>query len=470
MTARVPLSAVPDGDSEARRVDLPLVAIMVACFLPYINIGPLAAPSQIQPWAGILAWLFVGSRFLTSGLRISGVQCMLLLFAVYFMIDVYEGEGFDPSTYLRRSSAYLLSAGIFLAAQYLTPATLWRALKLTIPIWFAFGALRYINSTIYYSLVTPLVPTVVVSDARGTSSLAPEATDFGFTMVVVVVLCMITRRRLTQEGIQAEKWPLVTAVLSVLLSLSGLGYLGLAMVGAVYVLTGPAGKYGWIGRSLLAALMAMCTVTILSLLPSQTVRGIELLRLAIRDPIALMDTTTSYRVVHSVVGVFGIVDSGYWGFGAGSFGSEAVSVYYRHHLGNLFGLRGHYAANVPASLSNTPSSQVAIILLEFGVIGVLYLALVFGFAMRSRIPFKTIAVAVLVLAWLGSFPAAWPLFWVVIGLMMSPHFIAQEALDEDRLRPPQAPPKRTRGRSVSAVTAPRKHADSNIPNHDRAGP
>lgn len=445
----MPLPAGSDEDTEARRVDLLLVAVMVACLLPYINIGPFSAPSQVQPWAGLLAWLWAGLRALTSGLRISAVQCMLLLFAAYFMINVYGGEGFDFSIYLRRSSAYLLSAGIFIAAQYLTPAMLWRALKVTIPIWLAFGVLRYINVTIYYSIVTPIVPTVVVSDERGTSSLAPEATDFGFTMVFVVVLCMITRRRLAQQGIQAEKWPLVAAVASVLLSLSGMGYLGLAVVGAVYVLTGPAGKYGRIGRSLLAVLMAICTVTIMSLLPSQTVRGIELLRLAIQDPIALMDTTTSYRVVHSVVGVFGIVDSGFWGYGAGAFGSEAAGVYYRHRLGNVFGLSGHYATNVPASLSGTPSSQVAIILLEFGVIGVAYLALIFGFAMRSRIPLKAVAIAVLFLAWLGSFPAAWPPFWVVIGIMMSPHFVAQAALDDGRLRLPQPPAERNRGRSRS---------------------
>jgi hypothetical protein len=449
LTAQVRFLGEPDGDTEARRVNLALVTIMVVCLLPYVNVGPFSAPSQIQPWAGLLAWLWVISRVLTSGLRISALQWTLLLFAAYFMINVYQGEGFDFSIYLRRSSAYLLSAGIFLAAQYLTPATLWRALKITIPIWLAFGALRYIDITTYYSIVTPLVPTVVASDERGTSSLAPEATDFGFTMVMVVVLCMITRRRLTQQGIRAEKWPLVAAVLSALLSLSGMGYLGLGVVGAVYVLTGPAGSVGRIGRGLIAIFMAIITVTVMSLLPTQTIRGIELLRLAIQDPIALMDTTTSYRVAHSVVGVYGIVDSGLWGYGAGSFPTEAAGVYYRHDLGNVFGLKGHYAANVPLSLSTTPSSQVAIILLEFGVIGVLYLMLIFGFAMRSRIPLKAVAIAILFLSWLGSFPGAWPPFWMMIGIMMSPHFVAKETSYDVGLRPPQLPDESKRGQPRS---------------------
>jgi hypothetical protein len=457
----VRLPGGPDGDTEARRVNVSLVVVVVACLLPYFNIGPFSAPSQVQPWPALLAWLWVAPRALRSGLRFSAVQCLLLLFAAYFMIHVYGEEGFDFSTYLRRSGAFLLSAGIFLAGQYLTPATMWRALKVTIPIWLAFGALRYIDSTIYYSVVTPLVPTVVVSDERGTSSLAPEATDFGFTMVFVVVLCMITRRRLTQQGIHAEKWPLVAAVASVLLSLSGTGYLGLAVVGAVYVLAGPAGKFGRIGRSSFGVLMVICTVTIISLLPSQTVRGIELLRLAIQDPIALMDTTTSYRVVHTVVGVFGIADSGFWGYGAGSFGSEAPDVYYRHHLGNIFGIEGYYAERIPVSLGGSPASQFGLILLEFGVVGVLYLTLLFGFAMRSRIPLKAVAIAVLFLAWLGSFPIAWPPFWVVIGIMMSPHFVAHEALAG--LRPPQASVGRRRGRSLPTVTSTRHRADSMDP-------
>jgi hypothetical protein len=122
---RLPIG--PEEGTALRRVDLSLMVVMVACLLPYLNFGPLSAPSQVQPWAALLAWLWVGFRTLTSGLHISAVQFALLLFAVYFMIDVYGGEGFDFSVYLRRSATFLLSAGIFLAAQYLTPATLWRA-------------------------------------------------------------------------------------------------------------------------------------------------------------------------------------------------------------------------------------------------------------------------------------------------------------------------------------------------------
>jgi len=435
LTAQTRLQGGPEGRSELRRVNLPLVVVVVICLLPYVNLGPFSAPSQVQPWAAVLAWLWVAFRAIRSGLRISAVQWALLLFALYFSVRVYGGEGFDLLVYLRRSATFLLSAGIFLAGQYLTPATLWRALKVTLPIWLVFGVLRYINATIYYALVSPLVPTVVVSNFRGSSSLAPEATDFGFTMVAMVVLCMITRRCLTQEGIHAEKWPLAAAIVSALLSLSGTGYIGLAVVGLIYVLTGPAGRFITIGRSLFAALVAICAVMIISLVPSGTIRGIDLLKTAIQDPIALMGTSFSYRVVHLVVGVLGLVDSGFWGYGAGSFVNEAPDIYYMHRLGSVFGLVGHYAVEVPVTLGQAPLAQFALISLEFGVIGILYLILVFGFAIRSRIPFKSVAVALVFLAWLQSFPAGWPPFWIIIGIMMSPHFVVRQTLDYDRLRP-----------------------------------
>lgn len=429
MNTGIQETSQPGATADDRQINRGLVLIAVVCLLPYVGIGPFSAPSQIQPWAGLLAWLWVAYRAMRTGIKITGFQWALLLFATFFMLNVYGGAGFDLAVYLRRSGAYLLSAGIFLACQYLTPATLWVALKLTVPVWLGFGLLRYVDSGTYYAIVTPLVPTVFSSNVRGSSSLAPEATDFGFTMVFIVVLCLITRQRLKQQGRIGEKWPLYGAIASALISLSGTGYIGLAVVGAIHVLSGPAVKFGIIGRTLLAVLFAAATFATLSILPSQSVRGLELIRVAVQDPYSLMNTTTSYRVVHGAVGVLGIKDSEYIGYGAGSFQTEAPGVYYRHHLGEAFNLANHYEQNVPATLRTNPSSHVAVMLLEFGLFAVLYLGLIFTFASRSKIPLKGIAVAVLALAWLGSFPASWPPFWVVIGIMMSPHFASSTNRD-----------------------------------------
>lgn len=399
-----------------------LAVVVVACFLPYLNLGPLSVPSQVQPWAALLAWLWVGGKLLTTGVRITALQWTLVLFAAWFMFYVYGGEGFDVQTYLRRSAAFLLSAGIFLAGQYLTPATVWRALRFALPIWLLFAGLRYALPSLYFSVVTPLVPTVVNSDARGTSSLAPEATDFGFTMAFLVVLCMITRRRLQEEGAPAEKWPLMFAIAGALMSQSGTGYVGLALIGVLYLATRPSGRFGRGGRYIAAAVFAVPAILLLDSVSSSGIRGVDLLGTALRSPAELLDTTVSYRIAHNLVGFLGMMDTNLRGYGAGAFVNEAPDVYARHSLGVLLDLNDYYGTSVPLTLSQSPVSQFAVIMLEFGIIGIVYVFILFIFAIRSRIPFKAIAVAILLVTWLNSFPAGWPPFWILIGMMMSPHF------------------------------------------------
>ena len=406
-------------------ISVPLALVMAASFLPYINLGPLSVPSQVQPWAALFAWTWVVIRATRTGLHLTTIQWTLLIFAVWFMVYVYAGDGFDLQTYFRRSAAFFLSAGIFLAARYLTPATLWRALKMTLPLWFSFAALRYVSPSTYFDLVTPLVPTVVNSSARGSSSLAPEATDFGFTMAFMLVLCLITRRRLQEEGDEPAKWPVVAAIASALISQSGTGYFGLALVGLIYFATRGSGTRGKFGRCVLAIGITVPMVIAIRSMPPTGIRGIDLLITAFRAPGELMDTTVSYRVAHNYVGLLGMMDSGLQGYGAGSFINEAPNIYATHSLSSFFNLNEYYGASVLATLSQSPISQFGVIMLEFGIVGVVYLLVLFTFAFRSRVPYKTLAVAILLVTWLNSFPVGWPPFWVLIGMMMSPHFVSK---------------------------------------------
>lgn len=407
----------------AKRSEVPgLGLVLVASFLPYLTIGPLAVPSQVQPWASLIAWVWVIARLASRGVAISGTQWLLIIFALWFMLYIYEGEGVDLTTYFRRSGAFLLSAGIFLAVQYATPTLLWRVLKLTLPIWFAFAVLRYVAAPIYFAVVTPLVPTVVVSSERGASSLAPEATDFGYTMVFMVAFCMICRYLLRQQGESPERWPLWLAVGSAVLSLSGTGIFGLALVLMIFLATREAARLGRAGQSIVSVVAVVAGFVVLSSLQTTGVRGLDLLSGVVQSPGDLVNSTASYRLVHNAVGVLGLVDSGFKGYGAGAFLIEGPQVYLRHDLGGFFGLSGYYAVNVPATLTQSPVSFMAVILLEYGLVGIIYLLVLFGYVARSRIPFKAIVTVLMLIAWAQSFPAAWPPFWVMLGLTMSPNF------------------------------------------------
>lgn len=403
-----------------QRITLSLVTVL--CLLPYLNFGPLSVLSQVQPWAAIAAWLWVLGRTATLGMKVTMLQWALLVFGLWFMLYVYQGQGFDLSVYFRRSAAFLLSAGIFLAMQYIQPRTLWACLKFALPLWFGFAVLRYVAFSAYFAIVTPLVPTVIESDLRGSSSLAPEATDFGFTMVFLLVLCLITRQRLLRQGLRAEWWPLALAIACAALSKSGIGFFGLTLVLVTVLWSRRSGTLGGSARYITFSVIASALLFLLRSLPLTGIRGLDLLSGAVREPLSLLNGTASYRLVHNAVGLLGLIDSHFRGYGAGAFLIEAPKVYVSHHLGTVFHLTGYYAINVPLTLSQSPVAFFAVLLLEYGAVGLAYIAMVFGFAARSRIPYKTTAVVMLAVAWAQSFPAAWPPFWLLLGLMMNPAF------------------------------------------------
>ena len=145
-----------------------------------------------------------------------------------------------------------------------------------------------------------------------------------------------------------------------------------------------------------------------------------------------MNTTVSYRVVHNVVGILGMYDSSFIGYGAGAFLAEGPRIYNDYNLGSVFGLTGWYAANVPATLSQSPVAFFPVILLEYGAIGLIYIVLLFGFAARSRAPLKTASLVMLFTTWAQSFPAAWPLFWLLLGMMLGPNFISSGRVPRKR--------------------------------------
>lgn len=395
-----------------------LLLVLIVGFLPYIGVGPLNVGSQVQPWGALLAWLWVLLKLASSGVRVRAAAAFILAFAIFALLYIYQGTGFNPGDYLRRSSAFLLSGGLFLAAQYASPTVVWRALRLVLPVWLAFAVLRYASPALYFSLVTPLVPTVVNSDARGASSLAPEATDFGFMMVALLVIAMVTHHRLRLSGVQTKPWPIIAAIAGALLSQSGTGFFGLAIVGITYLSTRPVGKFGRVGRWVTLGGLVVLALAILNAISGSEVRGVDLLTSALQDPASLMDGTVSYRVVHNAVGLLGLIDTGGLGYGAGAYIPEATGIYIRHDLGNFFGLTGYYAMNVPATLSQSPVSQFAVIFLEYGVIGVVYVLTVFFVVWRSAIPFRLVVVSVMFLTWVQSFPAAWPPFWILLGLAL----------------------------------------------------
>lgn len=403
-----------------------LAAATFLCCMPYLVFGPIAAPSQVQPWAALLCWLFIVQRVLTQELRISNLHIILGGFAVWFLLYVYQPDQVGIDYYLRKSASFLISWSIVVAMQYLPPILMWRMLKITLPLWTLFGVLGYVSAPLYRLITSPLVPTVIgVAGGRGTSSLAPEATDFGFTMAFMLLIGLVTRHCLQRQGMQTGTWPLWLAIANIGMSKSGSGFFAAIAMGGLYYLTRPGQSASRVARYFLIGLASAALIVAVGALPETGVRGIDLLLLTLQTPQELINTTLSYRIVHNLVGLLGMMDSRLVGYGAGAFVNVGPHIYIAYDLGRFLGLTGWYGANVPLSLAASPVAFFPVILLEYGLAGLVYIFVLFRGVGLSRIPYKPLCLAMMFMTWVQSFPAAYPLFWLIAGLAMNPAF--QEA-------------------------------------------
>ncbi|MFK4870452.1 hypothetical protein [Novosphingobium sp. ZW T3_23] len=425
-----------------------LFAAVTMCCLPYIAFGPIAAPSQVQPWAALLCWAFALHRLLTTTLRIDGFQILVLIFAVWFLLYIYAPGDVGIDYYLRKSASFLICWSILLATPYVSPFLLWRVLRLSLPLWTAFALLGFVSKGAYLAITRPLVPTAIgVAGGRGATSLAPEATDFGFTMAFMVLLAVITRKALVNEGHRPPVWPIAVAVFNVVLSKSGSGFFAVLVLAGIHHLTQTGRQNGaMLVRVLVGTVLAAALLLTVGSAPETGVRGLDLVILSLRSPAALLNTTLSYRIVHNVVGVLGMIDSNLLGYGAGSFLKVGGDIYLTYELGKVFGLVGYYATAVPLSLAGSPLAYFPVLFLEYGLAGLLFVVLLFRTVARSALLFTPLALAMMFMTWVQSFPPAYPPFWLLIGLALNPRF--RKPRESEPNRPPvRTPSSPTRVRS-----------------------
>jgi hypothetical protein len=394
------------------------------CCMPYIVFGPIAAPSQVQPWAALLGWAFLVQRLLARALRVSRFQLLMLGFALWFLLYVQAPGEVSLDYYLRKSASFLICWSLLVAMPYLSPALAWRALKVALPLWTAFGVLGLVSKGLYLAVTRSLVPTASgMLGGRGVTSLAPEATDYGFTMAFLLLLALIVRRVLqSHRAAPVEWWPVALAGVNVLLSQSGSGFFAaIVIVGVLYLTAGGGGVHPAI-RYLVAITTLLSVLLVIGAMPDTNVRGIDLLLLTLRDPHALLNTTMSYRIAHNAVGILGLLDSHLAGYGAGTFLKKGGDLYVQYQLGRTFGLTGYYATSVAMSFQGSPVAYFPVLFLEYGLVGLIYVLILFRAVGLSRMPYVAVALAMMFMTWVQSFPAAYPPFWMLVGLAFNPRF------------------------------------------------
>lgn len=391
---------------------------LMACFMPYISPG-IPMPTEVQPWAALMAWGAVVFGLVTT-MRLRGDVwfAVMVFLSIVMMVYVYpEAEG-GILTFLRKTFALLLSLGIIVYAAEVTPQAVARALRFAVPAWLAFALLQYASPQVFLAVVSPFVANRdLVIGERGAASLAPEATDFGFTSVYLLVIILLVRKVLasTEGGGKGFGRVLIPmAILNILLSKSASGVFASVLVLGVMNL-GLLTRW----RRLIPAGMAVVAVGAVAMLFPEGafdgIRGFRVLSDFIAEPASILQTSFAHRAVHNIVGVIALVESGGTGHGAGSFTSVGPRIYVTEGLGHVLQLNDYHVDAVFRSLQTAALGVFPQLLTEYGVVGILLIVMVFWRVLASRMVLRYAVASLMFLTWLQSFPLAYPMFWLLVG-------------------------------------------------------
>ena len=191
-------SAQAQGTQRASKI---VSLVLLTGLLPYIKLGPIGLPSEVQAWSLLIAWIGVFTFALQRRLIFNNFHIVLFAFCFLFIIYLPTEGVSDTDHYFRKSMAFFMSLSITFVATHLQPGQMLKLLKLTTILWFVFAVLGQFDSTRYLDIVTTFVPNALGSTGqRGVTSLAPEATDFGFTMAYFWVLAIVASNSSRARG------------------------------------------------------------------------------------------------------------------------------------------------------------------------------------------------------------------------------------------------------------------------------
>lgn len=416
-------------------VSFSLVTVFCLTLVPYVQFGPLGVPSEIQPWAALAAWAMLVIQLVRGKFYISRFELAIFLFSVIFLIYFPLNQDMDVGQYLRKSIAFILSFSLMVVARYLNPLIVLKVLKPISFLWFLFAVLGEFSPQAYQEFISPLVPGALGSyGARGVTSLAPEATDFGFTMVYFWVLTMLASASARANGDSgAPLWLYGLILASIVMSRSGSGIFGLTVVLAVKAvsLNLSSHRISMLALKIIVFCLAIFffASAIANLVPDTGIRGVDLLISAVQSPSNLVDTTLSYRVAHNLVGLYGMLDSNFLGHGAGTFTVLGTGVYHEYFIGDIIGVQGWFRRNIPVTLSDSALAIFPVILFEYGLLGLVFLVYLFGTVLTSLVRFRGVIFSLLFMTWAQSFPVAFPLFWLLLGLVQNKSFSTKSGFD-----------------------------------------
>jgi hypothetical protein len=404
----------------------------VLSLLCFMSFGPLRFPSQVQPFAAIVAWAGVlyaskqGYRLHLNRLTVV-LACLSILFLFY--LPEFPPIGFDFLRHAKKSMAFLFSIGIVLYAPLVTREVLQRSCIFASCVWGSVALIQYTIPPLYVLIAKVFCPDKNLEanlSERGATSLSPEATDFGFTAAFILLFSLLSDPG--QPGDRLQKRTILSVALAlgcVLLSKSGSGVIAAAVILVVYFLPFFLNPR-LVGAAILAGVLCIVgTITVLAVVPMSTLmefRGINLLVTIVTSPTDLMQTSFSHRVIHNAIGYRALEKTNGLGYGAGTFTEIAPAIYINEGYNTNPYLSEFHVKAVEESLEENPVGIIPILLFEYGIFGVAFLLVAVSKVFFSNLRLRFACTLLVFTTLYQSFPPAYPPLWLLIGLVDNPRF------------------------------------------------
>ena len=384
-------------------------------------------PSEVQVFGSLAAFFAILYAAFSTGLRFKQQDFVFAAFALYFIFFIKFWATPDLGSYLRKSFSLLICFPIFFITKFVKVETILQALKIALAIYVVFILLEYANKDIYFTVARLFVPGALGAyEGRGLTSLAPEATDLGFTgAYLFLILRMVAySQRINYRSLLMCYGACIFIILS---SASGSGYFTLAAFLSLELLSRIS------IRKIIALVVTLitCLAIIIFSVPDAlfeqlgTIRAIELATTLALNPNAIGETTLSYRMAHNLVGFYGMLESNFIGHGAGEFILGAQNTYYDYSVAEALGISGWYALNVPVTLTESPLAMTAVLMYEFGFVGILLVIFMIQVPYTNHV-YAANRIALLIFLTLGqSFPLAYPPLYFLLGMCAHKAFIRE---------------------------------------------
>jgi len=407
--------------------------ILILSFLPYFSLV-LRVPGDVQPWATLLSWVCIFGIALSrrKAIKLQSSDVFLILITGFFLFYRIDIDNFDIVNFFRKTLVFFFSLSLVIIAKHFQIKAMRQALMIAVIAYLLFALLQLASTNLYASvagLFTRLKDVDLLN--RGVASLAPEATDFGLTCVYLIVFALILRskdpERKSYFGINIYSIIIAICVFCVILSRSGSGFIGLALVGGL-ALASLSVKKRYFLQTMTGLTLVIATFIFIPQELVENTRGLQLINSLFSGDDVLFGTSFAHRSIHNIVAGIAFVESNGLGHGAGSFTDVAPAIYDQYQLAGKYGLSTWHQFAVRETLQNGALGVTALLLTEFGVFGILLIVVVFSTVVFSNIPFKWAIIALMAITWLQSFPAAYPMFWILIGLANHPTISSKKTL------------------------------------------